>query len=205
MRQDDLSKISTRATIFHMIITVIFVLGVVLFFAALFAIIFFLFASPDKFTAIKGNMNWSINYAVNNNSEFFIVIPFKIIQPLDSSMFSAKHALITYLFSFLISFALILYGIKQVANILKSTIKDATPFNIDNAKSLKRLAYSIIIYSAATGILATFLCAVFVTGIYAFDLTSIHLSGVIIGGIILLIADIFRYGVFLQNEFDTTL
>jgi hypothetical protein len=205
MNQKDVNRIKKRARIIHKVIKVIFILGVMLFFAGFIASVFFFFASPEKFNAVKGNLDWSINYTLANGSHFFIIIPYKIIQPLDSSMFSAKYAVITYFFSFLISIFIILYGIKQVANILKSTAKDITPFIMDNAKSLNKLAYSIIIYSVASDILANLLCSVFVTKILSLDLTNIHLSGVLVGVLIYIIADIFKYGVFLQNEFDTTL
>ena len=205
MIQKDIGKIKSRASIIHKIIELIFFLGVMIFFAGLAASILFIFSSPDKFNAVKGNLNWSINYILDNGSTFFIVIPFKIIQPLDSSMFSAKYAIITYLLSSLFGLSLILYGIRQIVNILKSTAKDITPFIMDNAKNLKKLAYSIIFYSLASDILSNILCSVFVTKIFFIDLSNIHLSRVLVGLLILIIAEIFQYGVYLQNEYDTTL
>ncbi|MPN53761.1 hypothetical protein SDC9_201427 [bioreactor metagenome] len=76
---------------------------------------------------------------------------------------------------------------------------------MNNAKSLKKIAYTIAIYSVSTEILAAILCSAFVTKIFTIDLLSIHWSGVIVGGLIFIVADIFQYGVFLQNEYDTTL
>jgi len=205
MIQKDIERIKSRANIIHKIIKFIFFLGVMIFFAGLVASILFFFASPEKFNAVKGNLNWSINYTLDNGSKFFIVIPFKIIQPLDSSMFSAKYAIITYLLSSLFGLCLILYGIKQIVNILKSTARDITPFIMDNAKSLKKLAYSIIIYSLVSDILSNILCSIFVTKIFFIDLSNIHLIRVLVGVLIFVIAEIFQYGVYLQNEYDTTL
>jgi hypothetical protein len=76
---------------------------------------------------------------------------------------------------------------------------------LKNAKSLKRLAYATIVYSAAGELLKAVLNAVFVTQVFSFDLTSIHLSGIVVGVLIFIVADVFQYGIFLQNEFDTTL
>lgn len=205
MVQKDIRRIKSRANIIHKIVQSIFFLGVMIVFAGLVASIFFFFASPEKFNAVKGNLNWSINYTLDNGSSFFSVIPFKIIQPLDSSMFSAKYALITYMLSSLFGLSLILYGIKQIVNILKSTATDITPFIMDNAKSLKKLAYSIIIYSLVSDILSNILCSVLVTKIFFVDLSNIHLIRVLVGVLIFIIAEIFQYGVYLQNEYDTTL
>ncbi|MEL1135104.1 DUF2975 domain-containing protein [Desulfitobacterium sp. THU1] len=205
MRKDDLLRIKARAGLIHMFVTIAFLIGAVVLIAGLLGLLFLIFASPERFAAVKGTIDWSLTFAVNESSNFYMSVPFKIIQPLDSSMFSAKYALIAYLFSFLLSFGLILYGIRQVENIATSIMSnDETPFDMNNAKSLKRLAYSIIIYTLASDMLATLLCAL-VTKIFAFNVSFDFLPGVIIGLIVLLIADIFRYGVFLQNEFDTTL
>lgn len=205
MSQENIKIIKKRASKIHMVIKVIFILGVILFVAVLTVSVVLFFASPERFNAVKGNLDWRITYKLAKGSSFFINIPFKIIQPLDSSMFSAKYAGLTGLFSLLISLSFILYGINQVANILKSTAHDITPFIMDNVKSLKKLAYSIIIYAVAVDILSSLICSIFVTEIFSLDLSNIHLSGVLVGGLILFIADIFKYGVFLQKEFDTTL
>jgi ABC-type methionine transport system permease subunit len=205
MIQDNITVIKKRARTIHKVIKVIFFIGVIIFFVALVAGVFLFLASPERFSAVKGSLNWHISYNLTNGSSFFIDIPFKIMQPLDSSMFSAKYAVLASLISLLIKESLILYGINQVANILKSTVNDITPFIMNNVKSLRKLAYSIIIYSVAADILSSILFSVFVTRIFLLDLSNIHLSGVLTGGLILVIADIFKYGVFLQKEFDTTL
>ncbi|MCB8818561.1 DUF2975 domain-containing protein [Desulfosporosinus shakirovi] len=205
MIQKDIRRIKSRANIIHKIVGFIFFLGVMIVFAGVVASILFFFASPEKFNAVKGNLNWSINYTLDNGSDFFTVIPFKIIQPLNSSMFSAKYAIITYLLSSLFGLSLILYGIKQIVNILKSTARDITPFIADNAKSLKKLAYSIIIYSLVSDIVSNILCSVFVTKIFFVDLSNIHFIRALVGVLIFVIAEIFQYGVYLQNEYDTTL
>ncbi|WP_088185790.1 DUF2975 domain-containing protein [Desulfosporosinus sp. FKA] len=205
MIRNDIEKIKSRATILHKIIILIFFLGIISVFAVLSASVYFSFASPDKFNAVKGNLDWSISYTLENGSTFFIIIPFKIMQPLGPRMFSAKDALITYLLSSLLGFTLILYGIKQIANILKSTANDITPFTLGNAKNLRKLTYSIITYSLLSDTLSNVLCSLFVTKIFWVELSNIHFSALLLGGLIFIIAEIFQYGVYLQNEYDTTL
>lgn len=206
MSQDNMRIIKKRASSIQKVIKVILFIGVLLLFAALIiAVVLFFSASPERFKAVKGNLDWLMTYELGNDSSFDIYIPFKIIQPLDSNMFNAKYAFLTYLISRTLTNSIILYGISQIANILNSIAKDITPFIMGNVKSLKRLAYSIIIYSVVVDILSTLLCSVFVTKMFYLDLSTIHLSGVLMGVLIFIIADIFKYGVFLQNESDTTL
>ena len=205
MSQDNIRIIKKRASTIQKLIKVILIIGVIFSFAILISCVVLFFASSERFNAVKGNLDWSMNYKLTNGSSFFINIPFKIMQPLNASMFIAKNAAITSLFALLINTSLMLYGLKQIANILNSTANDITPFIMDNVKSLKKLAYTIILYSAAVDLLSSLLFTLFVTNIVSLNLATIHLSGVLVGGLILVIADIFKYGVFLQQEFDTTL
>ena len=205
MNEQNIEKIKTRASILHKLMKIVFMIGIVVLGAAFIACIYFTFASPERFTAVQGNMNWSLRYTVNGSSHFFINAPYKILQNLDTARVSAKNAFITIMVSAMISVLLILCGMKQVLNILKSTANDVTPFIQSNAKSLKKLAYTILIYSIAADLIANILCWIFVTKIFYVDLTNIHLNGVLIGALIFIVADIFQYGAFLQEEFDTTL
>lgn len=206
MVKDNILVIKKRAGIIHKLIKAIFVTGLLVLFATLLLIAYLaFFTSPERFSATRDNSNWSLAYNLVNGSSFFVHIPFKLIQPLDSNMFIAKNAVITSLFSILFKGSLILYGINQILSILKSTAIDKTPFIISNVGSLKKLAFSIILYSALADILSSLIFSAFVTRIFYLDFSNIHLSGILIGGLILVIADIFKYGVFLQNEFDTTL
>lgn len=205
MSQEKIRIIKKRVSSMQRLINAILFFGVIISCVALIVSVFLFFAAPDKFNAVKGNLDWTINYSLSNGSQFFITIPFKLVQPLKSNMFSAKYAAITSFVSIFLRTSIILYGINQVANVLKSTANDITPFIMENVQRLKKLAYSIITYSVAADILSNLLYSVFVTKIFLINLSNIHLSGVLIGGLIFVIADIFKYGVFLQQEFDTTL
>ena len=205
MSKENIIDIKKRARTIHNFTSVILLIGVIIFIGVLIAVVFSIIASPERFTAVKGNLNWRVSYSLSNSSSFFIDIPFKIMQSIDTPTFSAKYAIISSLLSILIKVSITLFGLYQVVNILKSTLNDLTPFIMDNVKRLKKLAYSIIVYSVVADILSSILFSTLVTRVYMLNLSNIHLSGVLVGGLILVIADIFKYGVYLQNEFDTTL
>ncbi len=124
-------------------------------------------------------------------------------------MVVAKHAFLTSMFLLLVKVSLIIYGVKQAADFLNSIANDKAPYVIRNVKRIKKIAYVIIFYSVAVDILSCLLYLIFVTRIFTLDLSNVHLSGilsgVLSGGFILVIADLFKYGVFLQEEFDTKL
>lgn len=205
MSQDNIESLQKRASSIHIVMELIFVIGAIIFVAGIIGFIYLFFASPARFNAVKGNLDWSITYKLTNGSSFFINIPFKVLQPLDNNMINVKSALLTGLFSLIIKDSFIMYGIKLAADFLNSVTNDKTPYVIPNVKRIKKIAYSIIIYSVAVDTLSSILYSIFVTRIFAFDLSNVHLSGVLIGGLILVIADLVKYGVFLQKEFDAKL
>lgn len=206
MYRDDITKIKKRVEKVFKAVEFIFAGAIIVSFIAVVIVIAAFFAKQGSFKAIKGNMDWCMRYEIFKNSYWNINIPFKIIQPFSTSMFSAKAAFLTCIISWIsIKMSIIIYGIKQISDILKTILNDMTPFIMENVKRIKKLGCLIIIYSAAGDVLMNIFCYIFVTKIFSMNLENIDIIGVIIGGIILVIADIFKYGVFLQNEFDTTL
>ena len=205
MSQDNIRIIKTRASTIQGVISFFSIILIILVVANFIALVLVFVASPERFNAVKESLAWNVAYKLTNGFSFFLKIPFTKIQPIDISLFNAKYAAIATLFSTFTSISLISYGIKQVSNILNSTVNDITPFIMDNVKSLKKLAYTIIIYSVAVDFISGILFSIFVTKIFILNISNIHLSGVLPGILIFVIAEIFKYGVFLQKEFDTTL
>ncbi len=205
MSQGYIVSLEKRAGSIKNILTLIFIIGILLLLAALIASSILLFAPEQNFTAEKGNLDWFVKYNLSTGTAFGVFIPFKIIQSLDIEMFSAKSAFLVYLVSSALLNLIILYGLKQVINILNTITQDTTPFNIHNVRRLNRIALSIFVYSVAVDPIRNLLGWAFVTKIFAFDLSTIHLSGILIASIIFIIANVFEYGVFLQDEVDATL
>ncbi|MGC7870595.1 hypothetical protein ACPUYX_03570 [Desulfosporosinus sp. SYSU MS00001] len=205
MSRDNLESLQKRASSIHIVMEIIFVIGIIIFLAVFMGFIYSIFASPERFNAVKGNIDWSITNKLTNGSSFFINIPFKVLQPLGNSMINAKNAFLVGVSSLLVKVFLIIYGIKQAADFLNSISNDKAPYVILNVKRIKKIAHVIILYSVLVDTLSSLLYSIFVTRIFTLDLSNVHLSGVLIGGFILVIADLFKYGVFLQEEFDAKL
>ena len=104
----------------------------------IFIAIVLLFASEERFNAVKGNLNWFVEYKINETKSLGVYIPYEIIQPLNENLLNSKSALITYLFSkSIIYIPLILYSVKQITDILSSIVNDKTPFIMDNTRDYK--------------------------------------------------------------------
>src|SRR5699024_4333277 len=137
---------------------------------------------------------------------FFVTVPFSILQPLSTDMFQAKAAFLTFiLFSIFIFILVLLYGVKHVKNILLSITEDHTPFLNHNVTRLRNLAYVIISYALVRYFIVNLAIILFVTHIFRINLMNVSLSGLMVGFLLSIGSQIFRYGAYLQEEYDTTL
>ena len=96
---------------------------------------------------------------------------------------------------------------KQVRNILK-TVETGTPFEKDNTKRLSKIGTVLIIgsflFNAMNGLVTINIIKLFEWNKYSF-VYSPDLFILFTGLLILILAGIFNYGAYLQNEYDTTL
>lgn len=164
------------------------------------------FLPQDMFEATKGISHWSLSIAISEQGSFSVTVPFTILQGLNTDMFQAKAAFLTFTLVSILTFLLVfLYGVIQVKNILWSITEAYTPFTSQNAIRLRNLAFIIIGYSLLGNLIVNMAMVIFVTNIFIINLVNISISGLIIGSLLLIISQIFRYGAYLQKEYDTTL
>ncbi len=185
-----------------------FVIGVNIFlFIGFIAIITWASFMPEQsFSVEKGIGHWSLSFDFSNSASFSALVPFSILQPISETIFSAKTAFLTFYISLgFIYFPLFIYGLLIVQEIVISTIKEESPFNNINAQRIKKIAYLLIGYSLFSDLLINFFMYVFVTNIFLLNISNVSFNGFVIGAVMLLIAHIFRYGSFLQQEHDETI
>ena len=96
---------------------------------------------------------------------------------------------------------------KQIRNILK-TVEAGTPFEKDNTKRLTIIGTVLIIgsfvFNAMNGLVTINIIKLFEWNKYSFAYSP-DLFILFTGLLILILAGIFNYGAYLQNEYDTTL
>ncbi|GIP36542.1 DUF2975 domain-containing protein [Paenibacillus sp. J2TS4] len=181
--------------------------GVILVFILLVASDVWISLKPqEQFTAEKGIAHWSFSVALSETTSRSILIPFQLFQPISPDKFSAKSAfLVTELSSTFLTFITYIYSILQIRNIIGSMVKGNRPFDKANIVRLKRLGIAVILYSLLAKLIINVLCWVFVNHIFAINLSGISLKGVIIGLLVLIVSDVFKHGVYLQEEHDMTI
>jgi len=128
------------------------------------------------------------------------------IAPNNAIVENMKPAYLVIVFGAAISGFIIAPFLYQLKSILKSA-EDNRPFEAGNAKRLSRMGMLIILYSIVCRLgkyftLKVMLDAVRIPGI------SLNFSidtGWIMGLLLFILAGIFRYGSYLQDEYDATL
>ncbi len=165
-----------------------------------------LFLSSTIFHIEKSTEFWYLSIAMVGGGDFFIGVPFKLLpQFIDESTIQAKSGFITMFTFFLLPFFMVFfYGVRQIKFILESMSHTLTPFTEKNALRLKKLAWTVIIYSLVGKLLINLMMILFVTNTISVNI-DVDLTGVFVGASLLIIANIFQYGAFLQEEYDTTL
>jgi len=181
--------------------------GGILLYAFLIAVdIWYCFKPADQFFAEKGIAHWSFSVTLSSTSSRSVLVPFVQFQPINPESFSPKAAYLVSSFTVItLAFATYLYSIRQIRHIIKSLKLGISPFRYENVVHLKRLGIAIILYSLFSKLILNVLYILIVDIPFAINLSGISLQGIFIGVLVLIIAEVFRHGVYLQEEHDTTL
>ncbi|MGV2881433.1 DUF2975 domain-containing protein [Paenibacillus taichungensis] len=160
----------------------------------------------ELFSAEKGIAHWFFSVPLSDTMTNSVMLPFTYFQPINPDMFDAKTAyLVVSLTNTTLIFITYIYSIGQIRNIIGSILSGSSPFNQANATRLKKLGIVVILYSLLAKLVLNILICLFVTRIFSINLGGISLIGIIIGILVLFVSEIFKYGVLLQEEHDSTL
>lgn len=158
----------------------------------------------EAFEAAKGVAHWSFSVSLSDTVSHSHLVPFTQFQPLSPERFSPKSAYLVTAFSrFVFGAAVYLIAILQLRNLVGS-LSAGSPFVPDNVNRLRRLAFVIIAYSVLSNIFMSAMYWLFVHDVFSINV-AVSLKGLGIGLLVLCIAEVFRHGVYLQEEVDTTL
>ncbi|MEO2257601.1 DUF2975 domain-containing protein [Paenibacillus amylolyticus] len=160
----------------------------------------------ELFSAEKGIAHWFFSVHLSDTLTNSVMVPFTYFQPINPDVFDAKTAyLVVSLTNTTLIFITYIYSIGQIRNIIGSILSGSSPFNQANATRLKKLGIVVILYSLLAKLVLNILICLFVTRIFSINLGGISLIGIIIGILVLFVSEIFKYGVLLQEEHDSTL
>lgn len=172
------------------------------------------FATPllpdEAITFEKGVNEWfySVNLPLGIGSAAFTIqrsIPKNLLQFIPIDMLNVTTAIIIdSIINIMLMILLVNIGFKKLLNLTNDILKGNSPFQLKYIKSFRIFSFLIILYSTLGNTLLCLLFSLFVTGFLSitFDFTW---SGVFIGIIGYIFSDITEYGLFLQDEFDSTL
>lgn len=95
-------------------------------------------------------------------------------------------------------------GLKKLVVLTKNILNNESPFQLKHIKSLRQFSLIIILYSTLKSTILGILFSIFVIDSINITLDFMW-SGIFIGILGYIFSDITEYGLFLQDEYDTTL
>lgn len=155
---------------------------------------------PDKYFLVNNGMNDNLGFSIDG------LISYKVDSMLNSniSLKPIQQAIMTMASICAAGLAIIF---KQISNILK-TVEQDRPFAGENSKRLTMIGFVLlfgsIVFRIAEGIVAS-------TIINTFDIPHMQVNYstdtfmMLSGFLILILAGVFKYGNYLQQEYDATL
>lgn len=172
------------------------------------------FATPllpdEAITFKKGVREWfySVDLPIGIGSASFFIqrsIPHTILQFIPIEMINVTAAIIIdSIINLILLLLLINTGLKKLMNLTNDILNGKTPFQLRHIRSLRIFSFIIVLYSTLGNTLLCILFSIFVTGFISITLDFMW-SGVFIGIIGFIFSDITEYGLFLQDEYDSTL
>jgi hypothetical protein len=155
---------------------------------------------PDKYFLVNNGMNDNLGFSIDG------LINYKVDSMMNNniSIKPIQQAIMTMASICAAGFAIIF---KQISNILK-TVEQDRPFDGENSKRLTVIGFVLlfgsIVFRIAEGIVAS-------TIINTFDIPHMQVNYstdtfmMLSGFLILILAGVFKYGNYLQQEYDATL
>lgn len=116
-----------------------------------------------------------------------------------------RHVIMTdFLAKHIVPFILASIGLYKMKNICRAVLDGKSPFQDKYLKSLRSFSYMILTYALTVNLLTGFAYTFFIDGYQAINF-SLQWPGILIGIVGYMFCEITRQGMFLQEEYDTTL
>ncbi|MBF4693582.1 hypothetical protein [Fusibacter ferrireducens] len=166
---------------------------------------------PDSaITFERGIREWaySVDFPLGIGSMSFTLfhtIPTTILQFLPVKYINVQAAImIDSIISLFCLIILINLGLKKLVNLTQDILNNESPFQLKHIKSFRIFAFIVMLYSTLGNTVLCILFSIFVTGFMSVTFDFMW-SGVFFGILGYIFSDIAEYGLFLQDEYDTTL
>lgn len=166
---------------------------------------------PDSaITFEKGIREWgySVTLPLGIGSMAFTLmhtIPTTVLQFLPIEYINVQAAImIDSIVSLFCLIVLVNFGLKKLTHLTQDVLNNESPFQLKHIKSFRKFAFIVMLYSTLGKTVLCILFSIFVTGFMSVTFDFMW-SGVFFGILGYVFSDIAEYGLFLQDEYDTTL
>ena len=202
---NNIEEIKQKSAALTSIINILYYGLIIILLTALFFLVYSAFMPLERFSAVPANGVWEIGFSVSENFSLNAGVNFKIMQPGPGASNPKTAFIVIFATGVVIKLLAYILGAKLLKGILVSCALDDSPFNQDNVDSFRYLGYLVLCFSVLERLIQSFAASIFIQKIFYINISSISLTGILTGLLILLFSCIVKYGMFLQEDFDTTL
>jgi len=167
-------------------------------------IVIYSLADIEHFTFQDGFSDFVISFKHNDTITTHIIIPRTMIALGNYSNYKLI-GILYYVMKQLPSSLLVLLGIYNIKQLIKPPITGKTPFTMCSVKNIRIIGLCVLIYYLFIDMFCNIIFSALITKVHFYSYSNIHIEGLFLGLIIFVIAEIFKQGIYLQEEFDTTL
>lgn len=161
-------------------------------------------ADLEQYTIQEGFVDLTVSLKHNDELSTSVNIP-RIMITLGNYTNFRLLTILYYVMKQLPSSLLVLLGVYNINQLIKPLIKRKTPFTMKSVKSIRIIGLCVIIYYLFIDMFCNIIFSTYITKVHHYSYSNIHINGLFLGLIIFVIAEIFKHGIYLQEEFDTTL
>lgn len=197
----------TRIKVISIIVKISFYANIIGFIIAIGLMVYIGNSPMEKFEIIEEGQIYSVRFYVKENTYFIQEIPGTYIHEDLLSETNLRKLYLTYDFlSTRTTHLIFIFLLSRLVKILNSVIKLDSPFIKGNVRCIRQVALVIFVRALCYDAYVSF----FTTKV-VFDRASwsMYTSGMekefLLAIVIFIVAEIFSYGIFLQEEYDTTL
>ncbi len=166
--------------------------------------------NPAESFTVNYNQNsipgqWYFEFRLNSGQGAGMPLSSQIVQRLREVEENPKIAMMLVLiFRTLPKTIFQLIGFVLINKILKDLFDVSKAFTIKQVKYIKYISVMVLLYFLGFDIMLSGVFNIY-TKTHLVQLGNIHVTGLLYAGLVYLLAEVFNYGVYLQQEFDTTL
>jgi len=196
----------TQQKFYYLFFSFLFYVSIIILGASVIITIMISFSSSNLFESEFLNNSWIVRYTISEKVFLIFKLPISIIQEHTPIETRVKAIIIIYtIVNSLMAQILYLFSFLFIRKILESIQVGSSIFSLNSIRKVKILTILFSSFYLTKDFLLTSIINYFYLDIVFFNFTNLNLEILLITALMFVLIDIFHYGNYLQDEYDSVL